>query len=172
MPDCWISGAGMDECSYEARKSAPKERVEVTMRPECRRRWSSEEKLRIVRETLRPGAVASVVASVAIGSAPRSIAVLSRCCTFILYCLRLGGDPFRGARKHYGHHSSKRMNAFHSKCHRCCKCVAQCYTVFACLPPFPTDPIGGVKGHGPNKGHSGIWPSYRPDASNKSTITI
>ena len=32
------------------------------MRPERRRRWSSEEKLRIVRETLRPGAVASVVA--------------------------------------------------------------------------------------------------------------
>ena len=52
----------MDECSYEARKSAPKERVEVTMRPERRRRWSSEEKLRIVRETLRPGAVAGVVA--------------------------------------------------------------------------------------------------------------
>ena len=52
----------MDECSYEARKSAPKERVEVTMRPERRRRWRSEEKLRIVRETLRPGAVAGVVA--------------------------------------------------------------------------------------------------------------
>jgi transposase len=52
----------MDECSYAARKSAPKERVEVTMRPERRRRWSSEEKLRIVRETLRPGAVAGVVA--------------------------------------------------------------------------------------------------------------
>ena|SRR5271165_3338525 len=52
----------MNGCSYEARKSAPKERVEVTMRPERRRRWSSEEKLRIVRETLRPGAVASVVA--------------------------------------------------------------------------------------------------------------
>ncbi len=32
------------------------------MRPERRRRWSSEEKLRIVRETLRPGAVASIVA--------------------------------------------------------------------------------------------------------------
>jgi transposase len=52
----------MDECSYEARKTAPKERVEVTMRPERHRRWSSEERLRIVRETLRPGAVASVVA--------------------------------------------------------------------------------------------------------------
>jgi transposase len=52
----------MDECSYEARKSAPKERIEVTMLRERRRRFSSEEKLRIVRETLRPGAVASVVA--------------------------------------------------------------------------------------------------------------
>jgi transposase len=52
----------MDECSYEARKTAPKDRIEVTMRPEPRRRWSSEDKLRIVRETLRPGAVASVVA--------------------------------------------------------------------------------------------------------------
>ena len=53
----------MDECSYEARKSAPKEQIEVTMRRERRRRWSPEEKLRIVRETLRPGAVASVVAA-------------------------------------------------------------------------------------------------------------
>jgi len=52
----------MDEGSYEARKSAPKERVEVTMRTERRRRWSSEEKLSIVRETLRAGAVAQVVA--------------------------------------------------------------------------------------------------------------
>ena len=32
------------------------------MRAERRRRWSSEEKLSIVRETLRPGAVAQVVA--------------------------------------------------------------------------------------------------------------
>jgi transposase len=52
----------MDEGSYEARKSAAKERVEVTMRAERRRRWSSEEKLSIVRETLRAGAVAQVVA--------------------------------------------------------------------------------------------------------------
>jgi transposase len=52
----------MDEGSYEARKSAPKDRVEVTTRTERRRRWSAEEKLRIVRETLRPGAVAQVVA--------------------------------------------------------------------------------------------------------------
>lgn len=47
----------MDECSHEARKSAPKERVEVTMRRE-RRRWSAEEKLQIVP----PNASASVVA--------------------------------------------------------------------------------------------------------------
>ena len=52
----------MDEGSYEARKSARTDRVGVTMRAERRRRWSSEEKLSIVRETLRPGAVAQVVA--------------------------------------------------------------------------------------------------------------
>lgn len=52
----------MDERSYEARKSAPGDRVEVTVCAERRRRWSAEEKLRIVRETLRPGAVAQVVA--------------------------------------------------------------------------------------------------------------
>lgn len=48
--------------SYEARKSASGDRIEVTVRAERRRRWSAEEKLRIVRETLRPGAVAQVVA--------------------------------------------------------------------------------------------------------------
>ncbi len=47
---------------YEARKSGREDRIEVTMRRQRRRRWSTEEKLRIVRETLRPGAVASVVA--------------------------------------------------------------------------------------------------------------
>ena len=52
----------MDEGSYEARKSARADRVAVTMRAERRRQWSSEEKLSIVRETLRPGAVAQVVA--------------------------------------------------------------------------------------------------------------
>jgi transposase len=52
----------MDDGSYEARKSAPKEHVEVTMRAERRRHWSSEEKLNIVRETLRPGVVAQAVA--------------------------------------------------------------------------------------------------------------
>jgi transposase len=48
----------MDDRSYEARKSTP----QVTMRAERRRRWSAEEKLGVVRETLRPGAVARVVA--------------------------------------------------------------------------------------------------------------
>ena len=52
----------MDECSYDSRKSDPKDRVEVTIRGERRRRWSSEEKLQIVRETLRPGAVTAAVA--------------------------------------------------------------------------------------------------------------
>jgi len=52
----------MGECSYEARKSAPGDRVEVTVRAERRRRWSAEEKLRIIRETLRPGAVVLAVA--------------------------------------------------------------------------------------------------------------
>lgn len=52
----------MDAGSYEARKSGAKERVEVTLRTERRRRWTPEEKLGIVRETLRPGAVAHIVA--------------------------------------------------------------------------------------------------------------
>jgi transposase len=50
----------MDEGSYEARKSAPSNGERV--RTARRRRWSAEEKLRIVRETLRPDAVAQVVA--------------------------------------------------------------------------------------------------------------
>lgn len=36
--------------------------LEVRVRPERRRRWTAEEKLRIVRETLQPGAVAKAVA--------------------------------------------------------------------------------------------------------------
>ena len=36
--------------------------VEVRVRAERRRSWSTEDKLRIVRETLEPGAVAKVVA--------------------------------------------------------------------------------------------------------------
>ena len=48
--------------SYEPLKSALKERVEVTVRPERRRRWNAEEKFGIVRETLAPGAIVTVVA--------------------------------------------------------------------------------------------------------------
>jgi transposase len=54
----------MDGNSYEALTRPPKgtvsERVEV--RVERRRRWSVEQKLGVVRETLEPGAVAKVVA--------------------------------------------------------------------------------------------------------------
>jgi transposase len=54
------------ECSYEqsydGRKSALPERVEVRSRPERRRRWSSAAKLAIVRETLRSGSTAQAVA--------------------------------------------------------------------------------------------------------------
>ena len=52
----------MNEGSYEARKSALPDRVEVRVRSERRRRWSADDKLAVVRETLRPGAVAQVVA--------------------------------------------------------------------------------------------------------------
>lgn len=52
----------MDEGSYEARRSALPDRVEVRVRSERRRRWSDGDKLAIVRETLAPGAVAQVVA--------------------------------------------------------------------------------------------------------------
>jgi transposase len=50
------------EGSYDGRKSALPERVEVRVRSERRRRWSSKDKLAIVRETLASGAVAQVVA--------------------------------------------------------------------------------------------------------------
>jgi transposase len=52
--------------SYEARKSAVRcgsgSGVEVRVRAVRRRTWSTEDKLRIVRETLEPGAVAKAVA--------------------------------------------------------------------------------------------------------------
>jgi transposase len=52
--------------SYEARKSSVRggagAGVEVRVRAVRRRSWSPEEKLRIVRETLEPGAVAKAVA--------------------------------------------------------------------------------------------------------------
>ena len=51
-----------NEGSYEARRSALPDRVEVRVRSERRRRWSDGDKLAIVRETLALGAVAQVVA--------------------------------------------------------------------------------------------------------------
>ena len=51
-----------NEGSYEARRSALPDRVEVRVRSERRRRWSDGDKLAIVRETLAPGAMAQVVA--------------------------------------------------------------------------------------------------------------
>jgi transposase len=55
-------GAG----SYDGRKSAvrarPERGVEVQVRPVRRRNWPDEDKLRMVRETLEPGAVVQVVA--------------------------------------------------------------------------------------------------------------
>ena len=56
----------VNECSYEqsydGRKSALPERVEVRARPDRRRRWSSAAKLAIVRETLAAGSTAQRVA--------------------------------------------------------------------------------------------------------------
>jgi transposase len=61
MPDLPADGT-----SYEARKRSRKvERpraVEVRVRAERRRNWSTEDKLRIVRETLEAGAIAKAVA--------------------------------------------------------------------------------------------------------------
>ena len=52
----------VNEGSYEARRSALPDCVEVRVRSERRREWSDGDKLAIVRETLAPGAVAQVVA--------------------------------------------------------------------------------------------------------------
>ena len=52
--------------SYEARKRSRRDKdpaaVEVRVRAERRRNWSTEDKLRIVRETLEPGTAAKAVA--------------------------------------------------------------------------------------------------------------
>ena len=60
-------GLPADGASYEARKrprrsAGPMAAVEVRVRAERRRSWAPEDKLRIVRETLEPGAVAKAVA--------------------------------------------------------------------------------------------------------------
>jgi transposase len=60
-------GSPADWASYEARKTPRRSRgpaaaVEVRVRAERRRNWAPEDKLRIVRETLEPGAVSKAVA--------------------------------------------------------------------------------------------------------------
>ena len=52
----------MDDSSYEPLSSTLKERIEVTVRAERRRRWRAEQKLQIVKETLAPGVITSLVA--------------------------------------------------------------------------------------------------------------
>jgi len=51
-----------NERANELRSSARTEEIEVRVRHERHRRWRAEEKLRIVQETLRPGAVIADVA--------------------------------------------------------------------------------------------------------------
>ena len=53
---------GSNEGSYEARRSALPDVVEVRVRSERRRRWSPEDKLAVVRETLVSGTVVQVIA--------------------------------------------------------------------------------------------------------------
>jgi transposase-like protein len=52
----------VDDSSYEPLSSTLKERIEVTVRAERRRRWQVEQKLQIVKETLAPGVITSLVA--------------------------------------------------------------------------------------------------------------
>jgi len=52
-----LAVVSVNEVSYEARRSALPDRVEVRVRSERRRTWSDQDKLAIVRETLAPGAV-------------------------------------------------------------------------------------------------------------------
>jgi transposase len=52
----------MSERSKASLTGTLEEVVEVTVRPERRRRWRSEDKYRIVQETLAPGAVVTAVA--------------------------------------------------------------------------------------------------------------
>ena len=62
----WEWDAGREGCvddsSYEPLSSTLKERIEVTVRAERRRRWRAEQKLQIVKETLAPGVITSLVA--------------------------------------------------------------------------------------------------------------
>ena len=66
MTETEIPGLPANGTSYEVRKRSRRgdapAAVEVGVRAERRRKWSTEDKLRIVRETLEPGAVAKAVA--------------------------------------------------------------------------------------------------------------
>jgi transposase len=66
MTEAEMPGSPADGTSYEVRKRSRRAEgpraVEVRVRAERRRNWSAEDKLRIVRETLEPGAVAKAVA--------------------------------------------------------------------------------------------------------------
>lgn len=53
---------GSNERPNEARSDALTEQIEVRVRPERHRRWRHEDRLRIVQETLLPGAVIAAVA--------------------------------------------------------------------------------------------------------------
>ena len=52
----------MDDSTYIGLKTRPRERVDIRIGTERRRRWGRDEKLRIVRESLAPNAVVSDVA--------------------------------------------------------------------------------------------------------------
>ncbi len=52
----------MNDSSYEPLRGTVENSVDPSARPERRRRWASAQKLRIVQETLEPGAVATLVA--------------------------------------------------------------------------------------------------------------
>src|SRR3712207_7119004 len=55
-------GAGAYDLRRSAVRARPERGVEVQVRPVRRRSWPDEDKLRMVRETLQPGAVAQAVA--------------------------------------------------------------------------------------------------------------
>ena len=57
-----VGGERSNERTNEVRTSARMERIDLRVRQERHRRWRPEEKLRIVQETLRPGAVIAEVA--------------------------------------------------------------------------------------------------------------
>ncbi|TDH50176.1 hypothetical protein E2C06_36935, partial [Dankookia rubra] len=64
MPDDAIPPAPLASRSYDGRKSGPGSdpAVEVRIRAVRRRNWPPEDRLRIVRETLEPGAIVQTVA--------------------------------------------------------------------------------------------------------------